>query len=228
MPGDLGAAPQPGGVDRTIRRPSNSSSVSIASRVVPASSETITRSEPRKRVDERGLADVRPADHRDPRRARPLIVGASGRRPLGAARDEPVEQVAGAEAVGGRDGQRLAEPERVELGRQRLVAGLVDLVGDDDHRQRRRGAGSRRPRRRPGAGRRGRRRTSATASASAIASRAWRLDRPRERVVGGEVDAAGVDQLEADARSTRSRAPCGRGSRRARRGRPPRGRPPAG
>ena len=36
------------------------------------------------------------------------------------------------------------------------------------------------------------------------------LDRDGERVLVLEVDAAGVDQREAAARSSRSRAPCGR------------------
>ena len=81
-------------------RPSTSIGVSIASRVVPATSETITRSRPRKRVDERGLADVRAPDHRQadgrPPRAPRLVVG---RQQL----DEAVEQVAGAEPLRRRD-----------------------------------------------------------------------------------------------------------------------------
>ena len=76
----------------TIARPSISNGVSIASRVVPARSETITRSVPRKRVDERGLADVRAPDHRQahrlvvlrrrlaPRRAAARPGGRAGRR----------------------------------------------------------------------------------------------------------------------------------------------------
>ena len=101
-------------------RPSNSSSVSIASRVVPAISETITRSEPRKRVHQRRLADVRPADHRDPRigvvGSSALDVGSARRAPTSRSSRSPVPR-----PVGGRDRHRLAEPERVELGRERLV-----------------------------------------------------------------------------------------------------------
>ena len=46
-------------------RPSRSSTVSIASRVVPGTSETIVRSLADQRVEERRLADVRPAEDRD-------------------------------------------------------------------------------------------------------------------------------------------------------------------
>ena len=76
--GDLGPAPDPGGVDQDQRPAVDLERVSIASRVVPASSETITRSAPRKRVDQRRLADVRPADDRDARLVR-LLRFASGR-----------------------------------------------------------------------------------------------------------------------------------------------------
>ena len=174
----------PGGVDQDApARPSTSSSVSIASRVVPASSETITRSAPRKALTQRRLADVRAADHREPR---PRSV-ARRLRPLGARRRaassaQPVEQVAGAAAVGGRDA-RPARRARARRARRPAA-----------RRRRRRPCWRRRPparsaRRRisatsasPGAGPARASTTSATTSASAIASRAWCLDRARERV----------------------------------------------
>ena len=109
-------------------------------------------------------------------------------------------------------GDRLAEPEPVELGGERHVGDAVDLVRGDDHRQRR-------------APQQVRQLLVARAHAGArvddehgdVALRRARArllaDRAGERVAVLEVDAAGVDQLEARARSTRSRAPCGRASR---------------
>ena len=88
-------------------------------------------------------------------------------------------------------------PRRVELGGQRLVGGPVDLVRDDDHRHvgaaqdlgdlgvalAQAGAGVEHER--DGVG---------------VGDRLARLvlDRARERVLGREVDAAGVDELEPD------------------------------
>ncbi len=48
--------------------------------------------------------------------------------------DQAVQQVAGAEALGGRHGERLAETEGVEFVRQRQVVRAVDLVGGHEHR----------------------------------------------------------------------------------------------
>jgi hypothetical protein len=47
---------------------------------------------------------------------------------------QQIEQVPGAEAVACRDREGLAEAERVQLGRQRLVLRPIDLVGRHDHR----------------------------------------------------------------------------------------------
>ena len=115
--------PWPGGACRRCRRatswrPSTSSGGSIASRVVPATSETITRSAPSELVDERGLADVRAPDHREAQESR----RPPRRLALGQQLDErssrsPVPRPCAAET-----GDRLAEPEAVELGGQRHVA----------------------------------------------------------------------------------------------------------
>src|SRR3954470_16264316 len=78
-------------------------------------------------VDERRLADVRPPDDREADRVVLLLLVLL----LGQQLDDAVEQVAGAEALRGRDGDRLAEAERVELRRERDVADRVDLVGGD-------------------------------------------------------------------------------------------------
>src|SRR3954447_19483886 len=92
---------------RITRRPSTSSGRSIASRVVPATSETITRSEPGsrvtsvdlaaagRRVDEGRLADVRPADDSEADRVLVLLLVLGAGQQL----DDAVEQVAGAEAL---------------------------------------------------------------------------------------------------------------------------------
>ena len=143
-------------------------------------------------VHERGLADVRAADDREAHEV--LLLGLDllvGREQL----HEPVQQVAGAEALGGRDGHRVAEPEPVEVVGEREVARRVDLVRhehdghvapaqevgdllvarphagarvDDEHRHLR-------------VGQRGARLV---------------LDRDGERVLVVEVHAAGVDQRE--------------------------------
>ena len=228
-PGDLASA---GGARRCrpgrTSRPSTSSSVSIASRVVPAQLGDDHPLGAQEGVDQRRLADVRPPDHREPRPASSLLGrgGSSGRRRASStsrSSRSPVPRPWVAET-----GDRLAEAERVELGGQRLVAGAVDLVGDDDHRAGRRGAGSRRPRRRPGAARRARRARARPRRRRRSPSRAWSWTARESESVGLEVDAAGVDQLEPRPRSTRTRAPCGRGSPRPRGGRRPRGRRRAG
>ena len=72
-------------------------------------------------VDQRGLADVGAPDHGQPHRVIFGAVSVRGLRSRGQL-DDPVEQVAGAEALRRRHRDRLAEAERVELGGQRDVA----------------------------------------------------------------------------------------------------------
>ena len=112
-------------------RPSTSIGVSIASRVVPAMSETITRSRPRNALTSEDL----PTFGRPITASRTRSSSASALLVLGQQLDEPVEQVAGAEALGGGDGDRLAQPEAVEVVGEREVARRVDLVRGEHDRQ---------------------------------------------------------------------------------------------
>jgi hypothetical protein len=111
---------------------------------------------------------------------------------------ELVQQVARPVPVGRRYGHGLPEPQVVELGGEVGVAGLVDLVGDDD---RRRGAAAQ----------------DLGHLDVALAQPCSRVDHQRdgvrigdrltrlglhgsgERVVGGQVDSTGIDELERDA-----------------------------
>ena len=65
---------------------------------------------------------------------RAISASASGARLPGERRRRPlrqtVEEVAGAVALRRRDGERISEPEPMEVRRQVVVARLVDLVGD--------------------------------------------------------------------------------------------------
>ncbi len=81
------------------------------------------------RVDEARLAHVGAAEDGDPDRLLPHLRRALARK-LG---HDAVEQVARAVPVQGGERHRLAQPERVELERVRVAAGVVHLVGDDDH-----------------------------------------------------------------------------------------------
>ena len=173
----------------SLRSPT-SSGMSIASRVVPASSETITRSSPRKRLTSEDL----------PTFGRPITarrtVSASGsliacRQQL----DDPVEQISRAESLCSGHGERIAESEPVELGRQRHLGDAVALVRRHDARQRRASqqigellvAG-------PHAGARV---DDQHRHLRVRQSRARLLaDRAGERVVVLEVHPAGIDQLE--------------------------------
>ncbi len=109
---------------------------------------------------------------------------------------DAVEHVAGAEAVGRRDGEGLAEAEAVELGGHVLVCGPVDLVGDDEHGHV--GAAQRRGElgvARPHAGACVDDEHHGVGVGDRLAGLA--LDRARQRVVGLEVHAPRVDELEA-------------------------------
>ena len=86
-------------------------------------------------IDERGLADVGTADDSEANRVLLGRLSLLGRR--WPELDDPVEQIPGAETLGGGDGNRVAEAEGVELRGERDVDGRVDLVRCDDHRHRR-------------------------------------------------------------------------------------------
>ena len=111
-------------------RPSRSITVSIASRVVPGTSETIVRSDADELVVERRLADVRAAEDRDADR---VLADRLPRRLAREQVDDLVEQVAGVRAVQRRERERLAEAEPVELERERLLRRVVDLVREHEH-----------------------------------------------------------------------------------------------
>ncbi len=104
--------------------------VSIASRVVPGNLRDDHPLAADELVEERRLADVRPPEDRDPDRLGADRDLARARQ----ARDDLVEQVAGAVSVQSRERPRLAEPERVEDGRVGVAARIVDLVREHDHR----------------------------------------------------------------------------------------------
>ena len=100
--------------------------------MVPATSSTTTRSEPGQPVEQRGLADVGPADDRDPARS-PDLGLLLGRR-LGQRLQDGVEHVARAAAVQRRDRDRLPQPEVPQAVGLGLGALVVDLVGGQDDR----------------------------------------------------------------------------------------------
>ena len=144
------------------------SGMSIASRVVPATSETITRSSPRKRLTSEDLPTFgRPITARRTRVAVRLLLA------LGQQLDDPVEQVARAEALGGGD---RAAARRARGGGTRPRAAA---------RRRRRtcwpprspaaasGAAGRPSPRRRGARRRGRRRRAPPPARRPGPARAW-------------------------------------------------------
>ncbi len=142
-------------------------------------------------VDQRGLADVRAADHRQAQCV-PVGLELGGGQQL----HDPVEQVARAEALRGRDRQRLAEAEAVKLGRLGQLRDTVALVGRHEARQRRAAQQVREllvarahPRARVDHQHRHLRLSEACARLLA--------DRAGQRVLVVEVHPAGVDQLEA-------------------------------
>ena len=119
--------------------------MSIASRVVPGTSETIVRSPPTIAF----RSDDLPTFGR-PRIATRIASSPTSRAPAARQqRDDLVEQVAGAVPVRARERDRLAEAEAVELERERVLRRVVDLVREQQHRLAASGAGCRRaPRRR--------------------------------------------------------------------------------
>ncbi len=217
--------PSPGGacpavsISVTLRSPTLSG-VSIASRVVPASSETITRSSPRKRLTSEDLPTFgRPITAR-----RIASVVGLGLAPPGSSSTirssrSPVPSPCAAETASG-----SPRPRRWNSAAQRDLRDGVALVGRDDARQRRSGAAGRPAPRRPGA-RPARASTTSTATcASASPARACSRIERGQRVLVAEVHAAGVDQRErarpfhSQASSLRSRVTPGRSCTTASRG----------
>ena len=145
------------------------------------------------------LPDVRPPDDREADLAvAPGRWLLAHRRHLGELGDHPVEQVARAEPLGGRDRRRLAEAEAVELCGHGHGAHVVDLVGGNDRR---------RARLRAAAQLLGQLLITGVEAAAGIDHQdhevgvgdglaGLALHGTREVVLLGHVDAAGVDQQE--------------------------------
>jgi hypothetical protein len=129
----LGLAPDPGGVDehelaavegeRQVDR--------VARRARLGRDDDPLRAG--EAVEQRGLADVGPPDEREAHRVVAGVLVGRLRREGG----HPIQEVAGAEPLGGGDGDRLAQSQGIEVGDQRHVLDRVDLVGGHEHRQRR-------------------------------------------------------------------------------------------
>ncbi len=143
-------------------------------------------------IEEAGLADVRPSQHghadRFVRHRRSLTAG----QPF----EDRVEQVSRAVAVEARDGHGLAEAERRELVCELGPAGLVELVGHEQHRPAcppedvgELGVARRQPRAR----------VDDEEHEVGLLDRRPRLRHraARDRRVVGDVDATGVDEQEA-------------------------------
>ena len=190
--GDLRAPAQPGGVHQDHLRPSNSIRVSIASRVVPATSVTITRSSPSSRF----TSDDLPTFGRPISASRvAALAGVLSRPPAGARRS-------------GRAGRRCRGPgwrtpaagRRARGRRTRCapgLAGVVDLVRRHDHGHAATAQLSRElgvARAQPGA------RVHDEQREVGVLERRQRLaaDLLGHLVLAGEVHAARVDQREAD------------------------------
>ena len=157
-------------------------------------------------VQQRRLADVRTPEDRDADR----LVADLRRALAGEQVDDAVEQVAGAVAVQGGERERVAEAELVELDRLEVLARVVDLVREHDHRLLRGPQGDRQllvARRDPVPG------VDDEEDEVGLLDRRARLlrDLGAERVGGQVVDAARVDQEEVLAVPVRRAAPCGRG-----------------
>ena len=174
----------------TIGPSSVSTSVSIASRVVPGMSCTTERSSPTSRLNSVLLPTLgRPtiatrgggpssstAELLEPVGVVERLLGlVANDRLVAEPLEHDVEQVAGAPAVQGAHRDGVAEAEREELPDVVLAAVVVGLVGDDQHRATRRAAASRRPIRRPRATPTLASTTNSTRSASATAASTWRL-----------------------------------------------------
>ena len=184
---------------------SRRSTVSIESRVVPGTSDTMTRSRPTSAFSERRLTDVRPTEDGDPDR---LLADRALAAP-GQPRDDLVEQVARAVPVQRRNGDGVAETEPVELERLEVAPRVVELVREHEH-------GSPRAAQDLGellvAGRDARLGVHDEEHEVGFLDRLARLSRDlrAERPRVGAVDAAGVDRAGTSCPTTRRGAPCGR------------------
>ena len=186
-------------------RPSNSMRVSIASRVVPATGVTITRSSPSSLL----TSDDLPTFGR-PISASRVASSASSRRPRAGARrsgraGRRCRGPAWPRRPSGRPGRarRTRPPAPPGAASSTLLAATI--TGTGPPRSSRASSAS------PGA----QPRASVDHEHGEIGllerDSAWRRISLRHLVLAGEVDPAGVDQREAERRSTRPRPPCGRG-----------------
>ena len=166
--------------------------MSIASRVVPATLGDDHALLAEEAVDERGLADVRAADHGEADR----VVVRLAPRPSGSSSTirssrSPEPRPCAAETASG-----SPRPRRWNSAASGRSRDAVALVGGDDRSAAASGAAGRPSPRRPGARRRGRRRRAPPPRVGQPGARLV-ADRAGQRVLVLEVDAAGVDQREA-------------------------------
>ena len=110
--------------------PPSSTISSTGSRVVPASSLTTTRSSPAALFSSEDLPTFGRPRIATRRGSADLVLG--DRRDVGQHLHDLVEQVGDAAAVDRRDRVRLAETQVPQRGGLGLVAGVVDLVGDEE------------------------------------------------------------------------------------------------
>ena len=174
---------------------SRRSTVSIESRVVPGTSETITRSRPTSAF----RSDDLPTFGR-PRIATLIASSPTGRSAApGEPRDDLVEQVARAVAMERRDRDRIAEAEPVELESLEVAARVVELVREHEHRPPRRAQDLREllvARRDPALASTTKSTRSASVDRLARLRGDLRSERPRVRAI----DAARVDEPEVRSR----------------------------
>ena len=173
----LALAAQAGGVDEHERPVAAAQHVSIESRVVPGMSETITRSSPSSAFSRLDL----PTFGRPRIATRIASSPTSDAAPAGQPRDDRVEQVAGAVAVQAGERDRVAEAEPVELERERVLVGVVDLVREQRSPACASCGGSSASSSSPGVIPARASTTKRTRSASSTAARAWSAI---ERVIG--------------------------------------------
>src|SRR5262245_22962461 len=113
------------------RWPSCSTLTSTASRVVPGTSDTTTRSSPTRRF----TSELLPTLGRPTTAIRtPSPAAGAARLGLGQQRGDLLQRVPGASSVLRRDRARALEAEPVELGQPRRMLGPIDLVHHQGHR----------------------------------------------------------------------------------------------